>query len=146
LCLSLALQSFYVFRTQIAARMPSTQTLIVSMCKVFGCQLNLPTQIDAVTIESNELQALSNSKKLFSLSVLLRNRSNTTQAWPNIELTLNDNNENLLSRRVITPSEYLATTQEVTQGFSSASEHSIKLYFEPLLIKPAGYRVYLFYP
>jgi len=146
LFISLTLQSFYVFRTQIAMRIPSTQPLLSSMCKVFGCRLNLPTQIEFVTIESSELQALSNSTGFFLLTMLLRNHSSTTQAWPNIELTLNDSHEKLLSRRVFLPSEYLTTSQEVAQGFGSTSEQSVKLYFEPLLIKPAGYRVYLFYP
>jgi hypothetical protein len=68
------------------------------------------------------------------------------QAWPMVELTLNDAQENPVARRVFNAPEYLAGAQDATKGFAAGSEQSVKLVFEVEEIKPIGYRVYLFYP
>jgi hypothetical protein len=80
------------------------------------------------------------------LNSLLRNRSAITQAWPNIELTLNDANGNALARRVFEPREYLASASVVNKGFAADSEQQVKVFFELSQLKASGYRVYLFYP
>ena len=146
LLLGLLVQSAYVFRNQIAAWLPQTKPLLVQACTRIGCQVGLPMQIDAVSIESSELQALSADSNSFSLTVLLRNHSATAQAWPNLELTLNDAAEKPLVRRVFLPRGYLPNAQEFNQGFASRSEQTVKLFFELAQLKAAGYRVYVFYP
>jgi predicted Zn finger-like uncharacterized protein len=143
---SLIAQSAYVFRNQIAAWFPQVQPLLVDACARVGCQVGLPAQIDAVSIESSELQALAANGNTFSLTVLLRNHGATPQAWPNIELTLNDTDEKALARRVFIPREYLPSLQEFSKGLAARSEQPIKLYFELSQLKAAGYRVYVFYP
>lgn len=146
LLIGLIAQGAYVLRDQIAVRLPQTKSMLAKACLAIGCRLDLPTQIDAVSIESNELQTLAADKQMFALATLLRNHSATTQAWPNIELTLNDVNEKAIARRVFTPREYLLSTQDLTKGFAPASEQPVKLFFELHQLKPSGYRVYLFYP
>lgn len=139
-------QSAYVFRDQIAASFPQTKPLLAQACAELGCQVGLPAHIDNVSIESSELQALATHANTFSLSVLLRNHGATEQAWPNIELMLNDSNETPIARRVFTPKEYLAVMPEAKAGFAARSEQPVKLFFELSQLKAAGYRVYLFYP
>jgi predicted Zn finger-like uncharacterized protein len=145
LLVSLLAQSTYVFRDQLAVWFPKAKPAIAMACKVLHCQVGLPAQIEAVSIESSELQAVAPEKNTFALTVLLRNHGGTSQAWPNIELTLNDANEKPIARRVFTPREYLGAQPDLT-GFTSKSEQSFKLFFELLEIKASGYRVYLFYP
>jgi predicted Zn finger-like uncharacterized protein len=139
-------QGAYAFRDRLAASFPEAKPVLAQFCSVIGCRVDLPTQIDAVSIESSELQALPNSKGKFLLTTLLRNRGTTVQAWPNIELTLNDASDKAIARRVITPREYLPAATETTKGFAAASEQPVKMAFEVPQLAPAGYRVYLFYP
>jgi predicted Zn finger-like uncharacterized protein len=139
-------QAAYVFRNQIAARVPQAQPVLAAACERSGCQVGLPAQIDAVSIESSELQTLAPDSNTFSLTVLLRNHSTTVQAWPSIELTLNDASEKPLVRRVFMPRDYLTSSKELERGFAASSEQPLKLYFELSQLKAAGYRVYLFYP
>lgn len=146
LFIGLLLQSIYVFRDQIAATFPQAQPLLANACSYVGCQVGLPAQVDAVSIESSELQTLAADGNTFSLTVLLRNRSVTPQAWPNIELTLNDSDEKAIARRVFLPREYLPSGQEINKGLAARSEQPLKLYFELSQLKAAGYRVYVFYP
>lgn len=139
-------QSTYLFRNQLAAWFPPAKPALITACAMIGCQVSLPSQIDAVSIESSELQALAPQKNMFALTLLLRNYGSTAQAWPNIELTLNDANEKPLVRRVFMPQEYLPAKQDSTKGFAPNSEQPVKIPFELLQLKASGYRVYLYYP
>jgi len=138
-------QTAYTLRSQIAARLPQAAPLLAAACSALGCRIELPMQIEDVTIESSELQALAPDRNTFALSVLLRNRGATVAAWPSIELTLNDTAERPLVRRVFAPSDYLPAAG-ATAGFGAASEQPVRVYFELAMPKAAGYRVYLFYP
>lgn len=139
-------QSTYFFRDQLAARMPQLKPVLTGTCAKLGCTVGLPMKIDSISIEANELQALDPARNLFSLNLLLRNRSDTVQAWPNIELTLNDANEKAIVRRVFAPRDYLSATLDPAQGFGSDQEQPVKLGFELLQLKASGYRVYVYYP
>jgi len=146
LLIAALLQGAYVFRNQIAGWFPQAKPVLIDACKLLGCRIDLPAQIDQVSIESSELQTLANDKDTFVLTTLLRNYSSTSQEWPHIELTLNDINEKALLRRVFTPADYLHNSEDVRLGFGANSERSVKLSFELSQLKASGYRVYLFYP
>ncbi|OWW19044.1 DUF3426 domain-containing protein [Noviherbaspirillum denitrificans] len=146
LLIGLLAQGAYVFRDQLAAWFPAAKPVLANACARLGCQVGLPAQIDAVSIESSELQTLAPESNTFALTVLLRNHGTTAQAWPNIELTLNDNNEKPIARRVFQPREYLADSVDAGKGFTARSEQAVKVHFELAQLKASGYRVYLFYP
>ncbi|RJG05097.1 DUF3426 domain-containing protein [Noviherbaspirillum cavernae] len=146
LLICLLLQGVYVFRDQIAARFPATKPMLGRACALFDCRMGLPAQPEAVAIESSELQALAPEKNTFVFNALLLNHGATPQAWPSIELTLNDANENPVARRVFTPRDYLPGAIDANSGFASNSEQPVKLFLELSQLKASGYRVYLFYP
>jgi hypothetical protein len=111
---------------------------------VFGCRVELPARIDNLTIEQGELTALGGNA--YSLATLLHNQGNLAQAWPSIELTLNDANDKPLLRRVFVPAEYLAQGVTPAAGFAARAEQPVKLYFQLDQLKPSGYRIAVFYP
>ncbi|GGC82325.1 DUF3426 domain-containing protein [Undibacterium terreum] len=139
-------QVTYTMRNQLAAWFPQARPALADACKILNCQITLLTQIDAISMESNELQALAPNKNVFSLVLLLRNKGSTTQAWPMLELTLDNDKEQPVLRKVFTPAEYLANKSDLIKGFAGSSEQPVKLYFELETIKAAGYHVWLFYP
>ncbi|HEV2611535.1 MAG TPA: DUF3426 domain-containing protein [Noviherbaspirillum sp.] len=139
-------QATYIFRDQLAARFPQAKPALVEACNLIGCRIGLPAQIDAVVIESTELQSLAPEKNIFMLSALLRNHGSIVQAWPHIELTLKDANEKPLARRVFVPADYVKSGPELQKGLLPKSEHPVKIQFELTQLKAAGYRVYVFYP
>lgn len=143
---ALFLQTVDAFHLRIGAMFPGVRPVLVQVCSVMACQADLPAHIESVSIDSNELRSPTKGDKVFTLNVLLRNRSQLAQAWPNFELTLKDATETPIVRRVFGAREYLNGKQEITKGFAPNSEYSVKLQFEiesPL--KPVGYEVYLFY-
>ena len=144
LLLLLFLQVMTTFRNPLAAQFPQWKPTLVALCKLSGCQVDLPAQIEALSIEQGELQTLKD--QTFSYVSLLRNQSRSVQAWPSIELILNDANDKPLLRRVIAPRDYLPATIDVSQGFAPRSEQTIKLYFALDQLKASGYHIAIFYP
>lgn len=144
LLLLLFLQVMTTFRNPLAAQFPQWKPPLVALCKLSGCQVELPAQIEALAIEQGELQTLK--EQTFSYVSLLRNQSRSVQAWPSIELILNDANDKPLLRRVIAPRDYLPATIDVSKGFAPRSEQTIKLYFALDQLTASGYHIAIFYP
>ena len=144
LVLALAAQAVVSFRNVWAARYPAAKPALISVCKLLGCRVQLPAQIDNLAIETGELQTLA--PNTYSLTTQLRNNGDLVQAWPNIELALNDANDKPLLRRVFTPAEYLGPGARPGTGFGARAEQPIKLYFELDQLKPSGYHIAVFYP
>lgn len=137
-------QAATTFRNQLAANVPQLKPVLQSLCAALGCKVELPAQIDYVTIEQGELQTLS--ENTFSFTTLLRNQATTAQAWPDIELILDDASDKAVLRRVFTPRDYLGPDADLARGFAPHSEQSVKLYFELKQLKASGYHIAVFYP
>ena len=144
LLLLLFLQVMTTFRNPLAAQFPQWKPTLVALCKLSGCQVDLPAQIEALAIEQGELQTIKD--QTFSYVSLLRNQSRSVQAWPSIELILNDANDKPVLRRVIAPRDYLPANIDVSKGFAPRSEQTIKLYFALDQLTASGYHIAIFYP
>lgn len=144
LLLLLLLQMMSTFRNRLAAQFPQYKPTLVALCKLNGCQVDLPAQIEALAIEQGELQTIK--EQTFSYVSLLRNQGRSVQAWPHIELILNDANDKPLLRRVIAPRDYLPAEIDISLGFAARSEQTIKLYFALDQLTASGYRIAIFYP
>ena len=140
----LAVQVFASSRNVLAARYPALRPLAASLCAAFSCRVSLPMQIDALSIETGELQTLGDGA--FTYTTLLRNQGTLVQAWPSLELTLHDANDKPLVRRVFTPQEYLAADAKPATGFAAHTEQAVKLSFQLNRLTPSGYHIAIFYP
>lgn len=142
----LLLQSLYYWRNPLAASVPQLRPMLNGMCVAFHCTVGLPTEIERLSLESNELQVVPPNQNVYALSLVMRNRGTSAQAWPHIELTLNNDDEKAVVRRVFRPRDYLADPAQVDRGIGPESEQQIKLNFELKDALVSGYRIYLFYP
>ncbi len=143
LLLALVAQSAYIFRAELAARVPGLKTALVDYCRILKCTVPLPQHTDLISIESSELEADSANASQISLNALLRNRATFAQAFPNLELTLNDIQDKPLARRTFTPANYLPQTESETTGLLPNREISVKLHLNTGNLKPSGYRLVL---
>ena len=85
-------------------------------------------------------------KGLLILSATIRNRATIALAYPYLELTLTDSNDQVVVRRALAPSEYASGTAEITNGIPANGEVLVKLFVDASATTQAGYRLYLFYP
>ena len=146
LLLALLAQAGYFFRVELAARLPGLKPLLASYCDLLKCAIPLPQKADLLSIESSELEASPAQASSISLNAILRNRAPYTQAYPNLELTLTDMTDTALARRTFHPAEYLKPGEDEKQGLAASREISIRLNLDTTDLKPAGYRLLLFYP
>jgi len=155
LLVALNAQALFYFRGAIALVQPRTKPYIERLCARLGCDLPLPRRAELMSIETSELQADPANPGVMVLSATLRNRAGFAQAYPALELTLTNDQDQPLARRVLQPGDYLAPAEAGRareQGLASCAggvpscEYRVKLLFTAESLKASGYRLYLFYP
>ncbi|MDO8293266.1 MAG: zinc-ribbon and DUF3426 domain-containing protein [Gallionella sp.] len=146
LLLVLFAQAAYFFRIDLAARLPGLKPALTGYCKLLGCSVPLPQKPDLMSIESSDLEADPTHVNQITLNALLRNRAPYAQAFPNLELTLNDTQDKPLARRTFKPKDYLPPLESEQTGLLPNRELSVKLYLNTADLRPIGYRLVLFYP
>ena len=145
LLLMLLAQAAYFFRIDLAARLPGLKPALIGYCRILKCSVPLPQHTDLIGIESSELEADPANENQIILNALLRNRAPYAQAFPNLELTLNDNQDKPLARRMFIPADYLPQAENEAAGLLSNHELGIKLHLNTTDLKPSGYRLVLLY-
>jgi len=145
LTIFLIAQAIFFFRVELAARFPVAKSTLVGVCLILKCSIPLPRDVNFMSIESSELKDDPANKNLVILNALLRNRANYAQAFPTLELTLNDIQDMAIARRTFKPVDYLPTMQNIEAGFPANTEIGITLHLDPTDLKAIGYRLVLFY-
>ena len=145
LLLLLLAQAVFLFRVELAARIPDLKPLLVRYCQILKCSVPLPQKASLMSIESSELKDDPAHRSQIILVALLRNRASYAQTFPDLELTLTDIQDNALARRIFSPVDYLPTPKDISAGFPANQELAIKLRLDTTGLKPVGYRLVLYY-
>ena len=143
LLLAVAAQLTYQLRDKLAAKYPDLRPQLAQACDALGCTLSLPRDSRQVLILGSDLQTENNGSLV--LEVTLANRASYPMAWPVLELTLTDVEDQPLARRMFAPSEYLPNGNLEAAGIQTRSEVPVKLQLQSKGIRPAGYRLRMFY-
>jgi predicted Zn finger-like uncharacterized protein len=146
LLMTLLGQAVYFFRNDLAARYPNVKPALLAYCELLQCSLPLPQKAELVSIESSDLEAVPAQENQIILNALLRNRAPYAQAFPYLELTLNDTQDAPLVRRILRPVDYLPRTEQEKRGLQGNHEVILEVALHTRDIKPTGYRLVLFYP
>jgi len=147
---ALAVQSAFVFRDGITRKWPQVRPVYLSACAHLKCTLPLPRLAGAISIEASELQSEPGHAARFVLNATIRNRAPHPQAYPHLELTLTDVQDQPLVRRVLGPAQWLPVglleQGSAEQRFDAGRDIVVQLPFEAPEVEATGYRVYAFYP
>ena len=120
--------------------------MLASLCAAAGCTIRPLREIAWLSIDASDLQADAAHRGLLTLTATVRNRANYAVAYPHLELTLTDAQDNVVVRRALAPAEYAGGTVDVGAGIGRNGEVAVKLFVDASATTQAGYRVYLFYP
>ncbi len=143
----LALQAALHYRTEAAVLFPESRGALAAACAVLDCQLHLPRRPELLAIESSDLQSDASREGVIVLNAAIRNRAPFPQDFPSLELTLTDERDRALVRRVLRPAEYLgAPPARLAQGIAAGAEASLRVHLDTADVRAVGYRLYLFYP
>ncbi len=143
LLLALAAQLTYFLRDDLAVRYPALRPHLASLCDALDCRVSLPRGTRQVVILGSDLQTGGSGH--LTLSVTLANRARHAMAWPMLELTLTNLNDQPVGRKLFAPSEYLPSPELEAAGIQPLSEVPLRLEIATRGLKAAGYRLQMFY-
>jgi predicted Zn finger-like uncharacterized protein len=147
--LALGLQAAHRYRAEAAAFLPESRPLLAAGCRLLGCEVTLPRRPDLMAIDSSELQTDARREDVIVLNAVIRNRASFPQDYPSLELTLTDEAERPVLRRVLAPRDYLDGSRAaaaIEQGIAESGEVPIRVFLHAERIRATGYRLYLFFP
>jgi predicted Zn finger-like uncharacterized protein len=140
-----SLQTIYHLRVKIAAEYPQFKPLLVKACAQFKCTIDLPKNLDLITIGDSDMQEDDQYKSVINFSSSIKNNAHYAQAYPNIELILTDANDKVAIKKLIQPREYLSADKKVKDGLAANEINPIKLALYVHDTTVAGYRILLVY-
>ena len=146
---AIAVQATYRFRAEIAASAPQARETLRVLCQILRCDLSLPRRPDLMSIDSSELQADARREGLIVLNAVIRNRARFPQDYPALELTLTDEGDRPVLRRVLAPRDYLErgrSEELLREGIAAGAEAPLRVFLDTSRTRATGYRLYLFYP
>ncbi|MDR2690056.1 MAG: zinc-ribbon domain-containing protein [Azoarcus sp.] len=143
--MALAGQAIYIFRQDITRQLPGLRPLLVTACEHVACDMPLPRDASLIQIVDSDLQLNPGQPGHYIFFSTVSNRAEFTQDWPYLELTLTNSLGEPLTRRVISPAEWVPPAR-LTDGLPSRASLSVKLAMEIKQIDPSNYRVHAFYP
>lgn len=157
LLLALFAQLAYHFRSEIAARSPLADRALRAACARLGCTIRLPMQLDQLSLASSHLEqaapaalpadataAPADAPHQLTLVALLRNRGDTVQAWPSLDLRLKNAEGTTVVRKALLPTQYLKP-DEIQRGMAAHSEREIRIAFDLSGESPTDFDLALFY-
>ncbi|AXF15523.1 DUF3426 domain-containing protein [Paraburkholderia caledonica] len=132
-------------RETVLVYLPGTQALYAKVCASLGCQLTAPHDIDGLQVEPSDLRQIDGPHKL-ELRMPLRNRFNVALAYPAIELTLLDDQNNVALRRVLFPQDYVAPGTPIAAGLPPHMTQTMIVHLDTGNAVASNFRVQIFYP
>ncbi len=130
-------------RDRLAARHPALGPWLTALCQPLNCRLSAPQNIEAVVIESSQLVRRLGS--FFSFNLVLKNNASMDVATPALELTLTDNRDAVIARRVFLPSDLPGAPGILAARTSVPVELRLSL-ADADASAMTGYRALVFYP
>jgi hypothetical protein len=142
LVLMLLLQLAVHQRNELAVVHPWFRVSLQAVCAALGCEVSPPQMLSDVEVVSSGFDQQPTGEFLLSLHV--RHDQNHEVAMPFVELTLTDDFDRALVRKVFSPSQ-LGLPEVLVAGEGAQTEHHLTLDAD-LQPHVSGFRIELFYP
>lgn len=145
---ALVFQMLLLYRTELSVLFPATREPFTATCRVLGCTLHLPRKPDLMAIDSSDLESDRRQEGVIVLNAVIHNKAPFPQEYPSLELTLTDERDQPVLRRVLAPAEYLQNNPAPgpARGIGPGAQATLRLHLHTGGVRAVGYRLYLFYP
>ncbi|MGF6809099.1 putative Zn finger-like uncharacterized protein [Paraburkholderia sp. Clong3] len=145
LVIALLAQLAWWQRETVMVNLPRSQILYAQACAHLGCQLTPPHDIEGLLVEPSDLRQIDGPHKL-ELKMPLHNRLNIALAYPAIELTLLDDQNNVAVRRVLWPQDYVPPGTVIASGLPAHATQTMIVHLDTGSAIASNFRVQIFYP
>ncbi len=138
----LGFQIMLFHRDKLVAMNLSVSPIFTAVCQTVGCRVNWPKENDKVAIDSSHFKQLGEDTFSFTLSV--KNQAPYFLAMPALELTLTNDEQGDVVRKV-----WLASEVGLPDMLKPMRSQTVEMVFAvdgPWAGKINGYRALLFYP
>jgi predicted Zn finger-like uncharacterized protein len=146
LMLSFAAQLAYQQRTNISMEFPWLRPKMIIACQKLGCNMPLPKNAELLRSEWSELSYVPEFPSIIQLNATLRNLAQYEQALPLLEVTLSDDQERIVLKKVFKPSEYLSSHDKNRLKFDAQDDLRAFLQIDLGELHSTAYSIYWFYP
>ncbi|WP_027469555.1 DUF3426 domain-containing protein [Deefgea rivuli] len=143
--LILVAQLGFVFRQTLSQEFPVLRPKYLALCAHLECSLPLPREAQLLRSEYSELTFIPNNPTLIQLNATLRNLAPFEQELPKLELTLTDENEKVIVRKIFTAQQYLVQNERVQNSIEANEEVRAFLQLDLGELHSTGYSLYWFY-
>lgn len=130
-------------RDRLAAAHPGWVPWLSALCAPLACQLGALEAIDSVVIDSSGLVRLRDNAYRFEVG--LRNTSELPLAMPALELSLTNQRNEVVVRRVILPTEWSVPTPQLLPLTTQSLTVQLAM-TDPEELHMTGYGAVVFYP
>lgn len=141
----LGVQLAWWLRETVMVYWPDSQPLYVQACQQIGCRVMPPRDIDGLQVEPSDLRQVDDPHHL-ELKVPLRNHFNVALAYPAIELTLLDRQNNVVVRRVLWPQDYANPGTRIEAGLPARTTQTMIVRLDTGNVVASNFRIEIFYP
>lgn len=131
------------YRNELAAQTPQARALLLQICPFLQCELAPVRHIDDLVIDSSAFNKARGDGYLLGLTI--KNRSAISLAMPAVEVTLTDNQDQPIVRRVLYPHDMGAPIEILGMGEWNATL-PVSVSVSASSARISGYRLSIFYP
>ncbi len=143
---ALLVQVGYTYRTMLSTELPWLRPHYQRICARLGCDLPLPRNADLLRPDYSELTFVPGHGDLIQVTASVRNLAEYEQALPMLELTLTDDHDQVVAKKVFSARDYLVPTEAHRTQFPAGDEVHAYLQLDVGELKSTGYSLYWFYP
>ncbi|SMG57309.1 zinc-ribbon and DUF3426 domain-containing protein [Paraburkholderia susongensis] len=145
LIIALLAQLAWWQRETVMVNLPRSRIVYAKICAQLGCQVTPPHDIEGLLVEPSDLRQIDGPHKL-ELKMPLHNRLNIPLAYPAIELTLLDDQNNVAVRRVLWPQDYVPPGTVIAAGLPAHATQTMIVHLDTGNAVASNFRVQIFYP
>ena len=140
-------QIAYTYRTELTIIAPETRSYWERYCAFTGCRVPYAQDIEQLGIESSDLQKNpARQPEVTTMRAIISNHASFPQAFPALQLSLLDAQEQVITSRTLSAQDYLLEDDKTLPFIAPRHEMDIRLDFDSSQLNALGYRLLLLYP
>lgn len=131
-------------RHRLAAAQPQALALLTPMCEALNCVIGPPRDIASIRIDSSTFNKIRGD--FYRLAFTVNSGAELPLELPHMELTLTDEQDRVLARRVLSSSDLPGSPAVMAPRGQWSGQWSVSVVSGELDGRVAGYRLLAFYP
>ena len=101
--------------------------VLASLCSLTGCQVPLLKSPQKIKLAQRDIRAHDKKNNVLVVKAMITNQADATQAFPMLQLSMQDITGHTMTGRRFLPSEYLVDNSNIDAGIGAKQSHQILL-------------------